>query len=134
MNGKTFGIHFIPQKILIFHILDSVRMSLTCFAIAGAGTRMKSVPLQLQIWCSCITQRKRACTVLLNMIGAHWTCLLCVRAQKMVLSKFVKAHEQGIRSNLHDFRVIRADAEEGDTYIGGFLTEWTKSREKNCGQ
>jgi hypothetical protein len=40
---------------------------------------------------------------------------------------FCKAHEQRIRSNLHDFRVIRADAEEGDTYIkvGGFLTERT---------
>jgi len=46
--------------------------------------------------------------------------------------KFCKAHEQRIRSNLHDFRVIRADAEEGDTYInvGGFLTEWTKSKKK----
>jgi hypothetical protein len=44
--------------------------------------------------------------------------------------KFCKAHEQRIRINLHDFRVIRADVEEGDTYIsvGGFLTEWTKSK------
>ena len=31
--------------------------------------------------------------------------------------KFCKAHKQRIRSNLHDFRVIWADAEEGDTYI-----------------
>ncbi len=46
--------------------------------------------------------------------------------------KFCKAHEQRLRINLHDFRVIRADAEEGDTYINvsGFLTEWTKSRKK----
>ncbi len=51
-------------------------MRIRCFAIAGAGPRIKSVPLQLKIWCSCITQRERACsstrpcTVLLKMIGA----------------------------------------------------------------
>ncbi len=63
-------------------------MRICCFAIAGAGQRMKSVPLQLQIWCSCISQRKRACTVLLNleMIGVHLTSLLYVQAQKMILS------------------------------------------------
>ncbi len=32
--------------------------------------------------------------------------------------KFYKAHEQRIRTLLHTFRVIRADAtDEGDTYI-----------------
>ncbi len=48
---------------------------------------------------------------------------------------FCKAHEQRLRLNLHDFRVIRADAAEGDTYInvGGFLAEWTTGG-KNCGQ
>ncbi len=37
--------------------------------------------------------------------------------------KFCKAHEQRLRLNLHDFRMIRADAADGDTYInvGGFL-------------
>ncbi len=90
-------------------------MRIRCIAIAGAGLRMKSVPLQLQIWCSFITQRKRACTVLLKMIGVHLTCLLYVQAQKKVLSIFVKAHEQRLRLNLHDFRVIRANAAEGDT-------------------
>jgi len=45
--------------------------------------------------------------------------------------KFCKAHEQRIRTLLHEFRVIRADAsDEGDTYINvsGFLAEWTKGR------
>ena len=45
--------------------------------------------------------------------------------------KFCKAHEQHIRTLLHEFRVIRADAsDEGDTYINvsGFLVEWTKAR------
>ena len=89
MNGKTYGIHCIPQKILSFNILDSVSHALRCFAIAGAGPRMKSVLLQLKIWCSCITKRTRACMALLKMIGVHLTCLLYVRAQKMVLSNFV---------------------------------------------
>ncbi len=40
-----------------------------CFAIAGAGPGMRSVLLQLQDWCSCITQRKRASSALLNMIS-----------------------------------------------------------------
>jgi hypothetical protein len=30
--------------------------------------------------------------------------------------KFCEAHEQRFRPNVHDFRVIRADAVEGDTY------------------
>ena len=44
--------------------------------------------------------------------------------------KFCKAHEQRLRLNLHDFCVIRADAEEGDTYnnVGRFLSEWTKTK------
>jgi hypothetical protein len=31
---------------------------------------------------------------------------------------------------VHDFRVIQADAAEGDTYInvGGFLAEWTRGK------
>ena len=65
-------------------------MRIRCFAFAGEGPRMKSVLLQLKIWCSCITQRKRACMALLKMIGVHLTCLLYVLAQKMVLSNFVK--------------------------------------------
>jgi hypothetical protein len=45
--------------------------------------------------------------------------------------KFCKAHEQRIRTLLHTFRVIRADADdEGDTCIqvSGFLAEWNKSK------
>ncbi len=102
-------------------------MRIRCFAIAGAGPRMKSVMLQLKIWCSCITQRKRACMVLLKMIGVNLTCLLYVRAQKMVLSNFVKLTRNAC--------VIPADAAEGDTYInvGGFLAERTTGK-KICGQ
>ena len=64
---------------------------------------------------------------LLKMIGVHLTCLLYVHAQKNGFVKFCEAHEQRLRLNVHDFRVIRADAAEGDTYInvGGFLAEWT---------
>jgi hypothetical protein len=49
-----------------------------------------------------------------------WFCQIC------------KAHEQRLRINLHNFRVIRADAAEGDTYInvGGFLAEWTTGKKK----
>ncbi len=97
---------------------------------------MKSVLLKLKIWCSCFTQRKRACTALLKMIGVHLTCLLYVLAQKKKgFVKFCEAHEQRLRLNVHDFRVIRADAAEGDTYInvGGFLAEWTTGK-KICGQ
>jgi hypothetical protein len=48
--------------------------------------------------------------------------------------KFCEAHER-LRLNLNDFRVIRADAAEGDTYInvGGFLAECTTGK-KICGQ
>ena len=59
-------------------------------AITGAGRRMRNVPLQLQIWCSCITQRKRASMVPVKMTGVHLTCYSYVRAQKLGLSNFVK--------------------------------------------
>ncbi len=46
--------------------------------------------------------------------------------------KVCEAHEQCLRLDLHDFRVIRADAAESDTYInvGGFLanSEWTTGK------
>ena len=45
--------------------------------------------------------------------------------------KFCKAHEQRIRTLLHTFRVLRADAQdEGDTciHVSGFLAEWSKSK------
>jgi hypothetical protein len=92
-------------------------MRTRCLAIAGAGPSMKSVQLQLQIWCSCITQRKRAwaCTVLLKMIGVHLTCLLYVLAQKLVLSDFVKLTSDAFALTCMIFHMIRADAAEGDT-------------------
>ncbi len=59
------------------------------------------------------------------------TCLLYAW-HKNGFVKFCKAHEQRLRINLHNFRVIRADAAEGDTYInvGGFLAEWTTGEKK----
>jgi hypothetical protein len=44
--------------------------------------------------------------------------------------KFCKARKQRLRINMHNFRVLRADAAEGDTYInvGGFLAEWTTGK------
>ncbi len=101
-------------------------MLICCFAIAAAGPKLRSVPLQLQLWCSCITQPKRASTVL---TGVHLTCVPCALClgTKAGFVKACKAHEQ--RIFMHDFRVIRADADEGDTYInvGRFLAEWTNT-------
>ncbi len=67
--------------------------------------------LQLQTWCSCITQRKR---VLYGPVkhnrSAFDLFVLCLGSTNGFV-KFCKAHEQRLRLNLHDFRVIRADAE-----------------------
>jgi hypothetical protein len=55
---------------------------------------------------------------------------------KIWVRQFCKAHEQSIRTLLHTFRVIRADAtDESDTYIhvNGLLTEctqWINRRKK----
>ena len=59
-------------------------------AITGAERRMRNFPLELIIWCSCKTQRKRASMVPVKMIGVHLTCFPYVRAQKLGLSIFVK--------------------------------------------
>ncbi len=115
-------------------------MRIRYFAIAGAGPRMKSVLLQLKIWCSCITERKRACTAcwpvrpVKNDRSAFDLFALCLGTKNGIV-RFCEAYEQRLRPNVHDFRVIRADAVEGDTYINvaGFLAEWTTGK-KICGQ
>ncbi len=90
MNEKTFGINCIYQKFLFFNILDSVSRAYTLLCDCRGRPKNERFPVQLRIWYSCITQRKRACTVLLKMIGVHLTYLLSVQAQKVVLSNFVK--------------------------------------------
>ncbi len=57
-------------------------------AIAGAGSGMRNVALQLLIWCSCTMQHKRASTVPVIMIGVHY--LHYVQAPNLGLSNFVK--------------------------------------------
>ncbi len=62
-----------------------------------------------------------------NDMSAFDLFALC-QGTKNGFVKFCEAHEQRLRLNLHNFRMIRADAAEGDTYInvGGFLAEWSQ--------
>jgi hypothetical protein len=62
--------------------------------------------------------------------GSAFDLFALCAGTKNGFDKFCKAHEQRLCINLHNFRVIRADAAEGETYIniGGFLAEWTTGK------
>ncbi len=65
--------------------------------------------------CGAYSVRQNLCSVKSDM-SAFDLSALC-QGTKNGFVKFCKAHEQRLRLNLHDFRMIRADAEESDTYI-----------------
>jgi hypothetical protein len=71
LNEWKFFMVYIAFLKTIFSLVHWIQLDMwiCCFAIAGAGPGMRSVLLQLQVWCSCITQRKRASSALLNMIS-----------------------------------------------------------------
>ncbi len=90
MNGKTFGIQCIPQKILFFHILDSVSHAYTLLCDCRGGSKNEKCPVAIEDLVPLYNAAQEGLNFLLKMIGVHLTCLLYVRAQKMVLSNFVK--------------------------------------------
>ncbi len=127
MTGKTFGINCIPQINLFFNILDSVSHAYTllCDCRGGSKNEKCSVAIADLVLLYNATQEGLYGPVK-NDRSAFDLFALCPGTKKWFV-KFCKAHEQRLRLNLHDFRVIRADAAEGDTYInvGGFFAAWT---------
>ncbi len=92
MNGKTFGIHCIPQNIIFFNVLDSVSHAYTLLCDCRGGSKNEKYPAAIAdlVLLNNAAQEGLYCPQLLKMIGVHLTCLLYVRAQKMVWSIFVK--------------------------------------------
>ena len=131
MNGKTFGIHFIPQKILFFHILHSVWMSHLLCDCRG-GTKNEKCPVAIAYLVLLYNAAQEGLYGPVKHDRSAFDLFALCLGTTNGFVKFCKAHEQRICINLHDFRVIRADAEEGDNYINvsGFLTEWTKSKNR----
>jgi hypothetical protein len=129
MNGKTFGIHCIPKNVILFNILDSVSHAdmLLCDCRGGPKCPVAMADLVLLYDAA----QEGLYGPVKNDRSAFDLFALC-QGTKTGFVKFCKAHEQRLRLNMHDFRVIRADADEGDTYIdvGRFLAEWTKTRKK----
>ena len=135
MNGKTFGIHCIPQKILFFNILDAVSHSYTLLCACRGGSKNEKCPVAIAdlVLLYNAAQEGLYCPVK-NDKSAFDLFVLCP-GTKNGFVKFCYPHEQRLCTNLHNFRVIRDDAAEGDTYInvGRFLAEWTTGK-NICGQ
>ncbi len=125
MNGKTYGIHSIPKKNLFFIIWDSVSHAYTLLCDCRGGSKNEKCPVAIE---DLVLSYNAAQEGLYGPIkddrSAFDLFALCPGTKKGFV-KFCEAHEQRLRLNLHDFRVIRAAAVKGDTYInvGGFLAE-----------
>jgi hypothetical protein len=130
---KNFWYTLHSSKVLFFNILDSVSHAYTL--LCRGGSKNEKCPVASEDLVLLYNAAQEGLYVLFKMIGVHLTCLLYVRAQKMVLSNFVKLTSNAFALTCMLRRVIRADAAEGDTYInvGGFLSEWTTGK-KICGQ
>jgi hypothetical protein len=125
MNGIFFGIHRIPQKMLFFIILESVSHAYTFLCDCRGGSKNEKCPVAITdlVLLYNAAQESLYCPVISDS-RAFDLFALCPSTKKDFV-KFCDAHEQRLRLNLHDFRVVRADAAEGDTYIniGGFHAE-----------
>jgi hypothetical protein len=90
MNGKTFGIPCIPQKILFFNILDSASHAYTLLCDCRGGSKNEKCPVAIEDLVLLYNAAQEGLYGLLKMIGVHLTCLLYVQAQKMIVSIFLK--------------------------------------------
>jgi hypothetical protein len=135
MNGKTFGLNCIPQKIPFFNILDSVSHAYTLLCDCRGGSKNEKCPVAIEDLVLLYNAAQEGLYGPVKNDRSAFDLFALCPGTKNGFVKFCEAHEQRLRLNVHDFRVIRADAAEGDTYInvGGFLAEWTTGK-KICGQ
>ena len=114
----------------MFNILDTVSHSYTLLCACRGGSKNEKCPVAIADLVLLYNAAQEGLYgPVKNDRSAFDLFALCLNTKNGFV-QICKAHEQRLRLNLHDFRVIRADAEEGDTYInvGGFLSEWTKSK------
>ncbi len=129
---KTFGMHCIPQKIIYFNILDSVLHAYTLLCNCRGGSKNEKCPVAIADLVLLYNAAQESLYGPVKNNRSAFDLFALCQGTKNVFVKFCGAHEQCPRLDLHDFRVIRADAAESDTYInvGGFLadSEWTTGK------
>ncbi len=126
---------FLKKVFSLKDILDSVSHAYTLLCYCRGGSKNEKCPVAIEdLVLLYNTEQEGLYCPVKNDRSAFDFFALC-QGTKNGFVKFGEAHEQRLRLNVHDFRVIRADASEGDTYInvGGFLAEWTTGN-KICGQ
>ncbi len=128
VNGKTIGIHCIPQKILFFNILDVVSHAYTLLCACRGGSKNEQCPVAIAdlLLLYNAAQKGLYCPVK-NDRSAFDLSAICP-GTKNGFVKFCYAHEQRLRINLHYFRMIRADAAEGELVV----LEYPYSAEFQC--
>ncbi len=116
-------------------ILDSASHAYMLLCDCRGGSKNEKCPVAIEdLVLLCNAAQEGLYGPVKNDMSAFDLFALCP-GTKNGFVEFCEAHEERLRLNVHDFRVIRADAAEGDTYInvGGFLAKWTTGK-KNCGQ
>ena len=109
---KNFWYTLHSSKVLFFNILDSVSHAYTLLCDCSGGTKNEKCPVAIA---DLVLLYKEGLYCPVKHDRSAFDLFALCPGTKNGFVKFCKAHEQRIRSNLHDFRVIRADAEEGDT-------------------
>ena len=127
---KNFWYTLLSSKNLFFNILDSVSHAYTLLCDCRGGSKNEKCPVAIEdLVLLYNTEQEGLYCPVKNDRSAFDLFALCL-GTKNGFVKFCKADEQRLCINLHNSRVIRADAAEGDTYIsvGGFLAEWTTGK------
>ena len=117
MNGKTFGIYCIPQKNLFFNILDSASHAYTLLCDCRGGSKNEKCPVAIEDLVLLYNAAQEALYGPVKNDSSAFDLFALCPGTKNGFVKFCEAHEQRLRLNVHVFRLIQADAAEGDTSL-----------------
>ena len=90
INGKTFGIHCIPQKILFFNILDSVSHAYTLLCYCRGGSKNVNCPVAIADLVLLYNAAQEGLYCPVKKDRSAFDLLAVCPGTKMVLSNFVK--------------------------------------------
>ncbi len=116
------------SKILFLNLLDAVSHSYTLLCTCRGGSKNEKclVTIAGLVHLYNAAQEGLYCPVK-NDRSAYHLFALCLGTKKCFV-QFCYAHEQRLRINLHNFRVIPADAAEGELVV----LEYPYSAEFSC--
>jgi hypothetical protein len=130
MQNFWYTLHSSKNRFL--NLLDSVSHASTLLCNSRGGTKNEKCPVAIADLVLLYNAAQEGLYGPVKHDRSAFELVALYQGTKMGFSNFVKPTSNAFALTCRIFRVIRADAEEGDTYInvGGFLTQGTKSRKK----